>query len=109
MDDCVFCKIIEGEIPREFVYQDEEVVAFKDKNPSAPVHVLVVPRKHIANLNEAQDDDQMLLGKMLLTAKKIAADLGVVEAHYQLVINVGGNMVSHLHLHLLSGKRLTGG
>ena len=109
MEDCIFCKIIKGKIPTEFIYQDKEIVAFNDKNPSAPVHVLVVPRKHMANLNEAQDDDRVLLGKMLLTAKKIAADLGVVEAHYQLVINVGGNMVSHLHLHLLSGKRLTVG
>lgn len=106
MDDCIFCKIIKGEIPTEFVYQDEEMVVFKDKNPSAPVHVLIVPRKHIPSINEAQEEDQAILGKMLLTAKKIAADLGVSESHYQLVVNVGGNMVDHLHIHLLSGKRL---
>lgn len=108
MDD-VFCKIIKGEIPTEFLYQDEDLAAFKDKNPEAPVHLLIVPKKHIASVNEVADEDQMLLGKMILTAKKLAKELGIAESGYRLGFNTGpdsGQMVSHLHLHLVGGKKL---
>lgn len=110
MDD-IFCKIIKGEIPTEFLYQDEDLAVFKDINPKAPVHLLIVPKKHISSVNEVANEDQMLLGKMLLTAKKLAQDFGVAESGYRLIINNGpdsGQLVFHLHMHLLGGKTMKG-
>jgi len=106
MKDCVFCKIIEGEIPTNFVYQDEEVVAFRDINPKAPVHILIVPKLHIDKLQDVSDNERNLLGKMLLTAKKIAEEEGITGTGYRIGINCGsgaGQIVFHLHLHLLGG------
>lgn len=108
MDDCLFCKISKSEIPTQFVYKDEEVVAFRDINPKAPIHVLVVPRKHLASLDEAKAEDQQLLGKMLLVAQKIAQERGIAQSGYRLAINNGkgaGQVIPHLHLHLLGGKK----
>jgi histidine triad (HIT) family protein len=101
----LFTKIIEGEIPGDFVYRDEEVVAFKDINPAAPTHILIVPVKPVESVKALEASDLELAGKLLLTAKKIAADLDISD--YRLVINNGsgaGQSVFHLHVHLLAGR-----
>lgn len=105
-DDCLFCKIIAGEIPSNKVYSDEHVYAFYDINPAAPVHVLVIPRKHLADVTEAGAEDEALMGKLILAANKIAADLGLPENGFRYVINTGkdgGQTIFHLHLHILGG------
>ncbi len=106
MNDCIFCKIIKGEMPAQFVWQDEDLVAFADINPKAPVHILIVPKKHLESVREATDEDVTLLGKMLLAAKKIAQKQRIAGSGYKLVINNGeaaGQIVPHLHMHLLGG------
>jgi histidine triad (HIT) family protein len=106
MADCIFCKIIKGEIPTEFVYQDEDIVAFRDIKPAAPVHILIIPRKHLPSLNEAAIGEKELLGKALLVAKEIAKKEGIAETGYKIIINCGeqaGQVVFHLHIHLLGG------
>lgn len=110
MSDCIFCKIANGEIPADMVYQDDDVIAFRDLNPQAPLHVLIIPRKHIATTNDIQPEDAELMGKLYLVAKQIAQDEGVAEDGYRCVINCnrhGGQAVYHIHLHLL-GKRQMG-
>ena len=107
--DCLFCKIIDGGIPSAKVYEDEECYAFADIHPQAPIHVLVVPRKHIASLGEAGEEDRGLLGHLLFTAAKIAKDKGLTGG-YRTVFNTGddgGQTVSHLHVHLLGGRSMT--
>lgn len=109
MEDCIFCKIVKGEIPKDFVYQDEEVVAFKNINPKAPVHILIVSKKHIPSVNEILEEDQVLIGKMFLAVKKVAKDQGVAQSGYRVGINTGkdaGQEVFHLHIHLLAGRQL---
>jgi histidine triad (HIT) family protein len=111
MEDCIFCQIINGVIPSTRVYADEQVYAFRDAHPQAPVHVLIVPRKHYASLNELTQLDQILLGHMLLTAKKVAQLEGIPERGYREVINTGpegGQVVRHLHMHVLGGCQLAG-
>ncbi len=106
MNDCLFCKISKGEIPTDFVYQDEDFVAFKDTNPKAPVHILIVTKKHLSSLNEAEEEDKALLGKGLLMAKEIAQKQGVAKSGYRIGINCGkeaGQEVFHLHIHLMGG------
>jgi histidine triad (HIT) family protein len=106
---CIFCKIISGEIPGEMLHQDDEIVAFRDIHPQAPIHVLIVPRKHIASLNELTDRDLPILGKMAGVAKQLAEREGIFERGYRLVINCGpegGQLVPHLHMHLLGGRQL---
>ena len=88
-DNCIFCKIANKEIPSTIVYEDEDVIAFRDLNPEAPVHILVIPKKHIASLNAATAEDQQLLGKVLLTIQKIAAEQGIAEKGYRVVTNCG--------------------
>ncbi len=108
-EDCLFCKIIAGEIPSDMVYEDDRVVVFKDINPAAPVHDLIVPRKHIATLNDVTDDDGNLIGHMLKVAADIAKDKGIAEPGYRTLFNVnaqGCQMVYHLHLHLIGGRQL---
>ena len=103
----LFEKIIAREIPAKIVFEDDDVLAFQDVNPQAPVHVLIVPKRVIPRLAEANESDQALLGKLILTAMKVARDLGVSESGYRVVINSGpdaGESVPHLHVHLL-GKR----
>jgi len=105
MKDCLFCKIIKGEIPTEFLYQDENVVAFHDLHPKAPVHILIVPKKHIDKLQDISDNDKELLGQLLLAAKKIAGQEEIGEG-FKIVINCGqkgGQEIFHLHVHLLGG------
>ncbi|WP_456431980.1 histidine triad nucleotide-binding protein [Thermosulfuriphilus sp.] len=104
--DCIFCKIIKGEIPADFVYQDEDLVAFKDINPQAPVHILIVPRRHISSINSLAEDDAELVAKVIMAGKKVAEELGIAQSGYKLLFNVergGGQVIFHLHLHLLGG------
>ncbi len=108
MEDCVFCKIVKGEIPAKKVYEDENYLAFHDIDPQAPVHILVIPKKHIESLDEAGEKERSLLGGLLLVAKKVAKDMKL-EKGYRLVINTGpdgGQAVFHLHIHLLGGRAL---
>ena len=108
--DCIFCQIIAHEAPAEILYQDERVTAFQDIHPAAPIHILVVPNKHIPSINEASEEDAALLGHMQLIAQKIAKEQGIASRGYRLITNVGnegGQVVYHLHLHLLGGKRLS--
>lgn len=108
--DTIFAKIVRREIPANIVYQDDDVTAFRDINPSAPVHILIVPNQIIPTLNDATPEDERLLGKMLLTAQRLAREMGVAENGYRVVMNVnadGGQSVYHLHLHLLGGRKLS--
>ena len=109
MADCLFCGIISGEIKGEVVYQDRSVVAFKDINPKAPVHLLIVPRKHIATLLDVEQVDKGLFGDILFAANKLARDHGISEDGFRVVLNCGagaGQSVFHIHLHLLGGRAL---
>ena len=105
MEDCLFCKIIKGELPGNFVYQGKEIVAFKDTHPSAPVHVLIVPKKHFADLLDAEKEDQALLGEIQLLAAELAKQLKIDKA-FKMLVNNGrgaGQAIFHLHYHLLGG------
>lgn len=107
--DCLFCRIIRGEIPAKKVYEDDETFVFEDINPQAPTHVLIIPKKHIVDVKEAKAEDAVTIGKLHLTAAKIARDRKI-ENGYRTVFNVGpgaGQSVFHLHLHLLGGRPLT--
>lgn len=109
MSDCIFCKIINKEIPSEVVFEDEQVVAFKDINPLAPVHLLIIPKKHIESLDEALPEDEGLLGHILIVAQQLAKKSGIAENGYRVVTNIGeegGQIVKHLHFHVLGGKVL---
>jgi histidine triad (HIT) family protein len=106
MTDCIFCKIITGEIPSTNVFRDEQVTAFRDLNPAAPTHILLVPNKHIDSVNALTSDDEQLIGHIFTTAKQIAAQEGIAEGGYRLIINTNahaGQTVFHIHLHLLGG------
>jgi histidine triad (HIT) family protein len=108
MSDCLFCKIVEGEIPSEKVYEDEELFAFRDINPQAPVHLLVVPKKHVASLDEADDGDAALMGDIMMRIRHLAREQGV-QSGYRVVNNCGssaGQSVFHIHFHLLGGRDL---
>ena len=111
MTDTIFSKIVSGEIPAEFIYEDEHCVAINDINPQAPVHVLVIPRKAITKLSDATDDDRDLLGHLMLAVGKIADQLGVSDG-FRLIVNNGeggGQTVFHLHLHIIAGRTFTEG
>ncbi len=108
MENCLFCKIASGEIPGDIVYQDEDVVAFRDIHPQAPVHILLIPRRHISSMAEVTPEDGPLLGIIFSVAAKLAHKLGVDEGGYRVVTNVGpdaGQSVFHLHFHLLGGRK----
>ena len=108
---CIFCQIVDGKLPSDIVYQDDEVLAFRDINPRAPVHLLIIPKKHIASLNQLTEKEMPLIGRMVSVASKLAEREGIYESGYRLVINCGkegGQLVPHLHLHLLGGKQLRG-
>jgi len=107
--NCVFCSIIAGKAPGEIVYRDDRVTAFHDSRPMAPVHVLVVPNRHLASINDVSENDETLLGHLITTARQLAEETGVAETGYRLVINTGphsGQAVFHLHLHLIGGRPL---
>jgi histidine triad (HIT) family protein len=108
--DCVFCQIVAGKIPSGTLYQDEEVIAFRDINPLAPTHVLIIPKRHIASLAQLTDDEMPLIGHMARVANQLAREEGVAESGYRLVISSGeqgGQIVPHLHMHLMGGRRLS--
>lgn len=110
MNDCLFCKIAGGEMTTDIIYEDDDVVAFHDIAPKAPTHILIVPKKHIATINDIEDTDAELIGKLILTAKRIASDFGFAEKGYRLVINCnscGGQEIYHLHLHLVAGRQMS--
>ncbi|MDP8237538.1 MAG: histidine triad nucleotide-binding protein [Candidatus Hatepunaea meridiana] len=110
MPDCIFCKIVAGEIPSDIVYQDDEIIAFKDINPQAPHHILIIPCRHIETILDLTTDDTALIGKMILNANNIARKLGLSKNGYRLVFNCkhdGGQDVYHIHLHLLGGRKMT--
>lgn len=107
----IFSRIIDGEIPGTFVYQDEHLVAIRDINPAAPTHVLVIPRKPIPSLAQLEEEDAELAGRLLLAVRRIAEQEGLAERGYRVVINTGdegGQTVPHLHVHIMGGKQLTG-
>ena len=110
MDDCLFCKIANGEVKADIVFQNEKIIAFRDIRPIAPVHVLIIPKEHISSMNDISEERTDLLGEMLYTATKIAKELEIAENGYKLLIRTGfngGQEIPHIHLHLLGGARLS--
>lgn len=110
MTDCIFCKIIAGEIPSSQVYHDERATAFRDINPAAPTHILIVPNKHLDSVNHMEAEDEALIGHLFFVAKALAAQEDLSESGYRLIANTGagaGQTVFHLHLHLLGGKPMS--
>lgn len=109
MENCIFCKIASGEIPSKKVYEDEKIVAFRDISPAAPVHILIIPKKHINSVNDLETSDEALIGYIFMAARKIAEDEGISESGYRIVNNCGsdgGQSVQHLHFHILGGRSL---
>ena len=108
---CIFCDITAGKIPSDIIYQDEEVIAFRDINPQSPVHLLIIPKKHLTSLVQLTEREKTLMGHMVTVANQLAKDEGIAESGYRLVINCGlqgGQLVPHLHLHVLGGRQLSG-
>ena len=108
MQDCIFCKIIKGEIPAAKVYEDEEILAFKDIHPAAPIHILIIPKKHIASLTQIEKEDEAVIGKIYTVINQIAEEQGVLDKGYRVIVNCGkdgGQEVLHLHFHLLAGRQ----
>jgi histidine triad (HIT) family protein len=109
MPNCIFCKIIAGEAPGKIVYHDEQVTAFHDRHPVAPVHILVIPNWHVASVNDLEENDEALVGHLFTIARKLAGELGIRESGYRLIVNTGpdsGQAVFHLHLHLIGGRHV---
>ena len=107
--NCIFCRIVAGEIPSDTIYQDELVTAFRDLHPVAPTHILVVPNKHIASNNEVELADEPVLGRLFTTARRLAEEEGIAADGYRLILNTGphgGQEVHHLHLHLIGGQKM---
>lgn len=108
-EGCLFCRIAAGEIPAKLVYEDDDVVAFRDINPQAPTHILIIPRRHIASVNDLEAGDAELVGRLYLVARELAERDGIAQSGYRLVLNTGpgaGQTVDHIHLHLLGGRPL---
>lgn len=108
MEDCLFCKIVKGEIPSNKVFEDEEILAFKDINPAAPIHILVIPKKHIASLADMEKEDEKVVGRIYGVINQIAEEQGVKQNGYRVIVNCGkdaGQEVMHLHFHLLAGTK----
>ena len=107
MEDCIFCKIINREIPSDIVYEDDEVIAFKDIRPVTPVHILVIPKKHISSLVELTEEDEAVIGKIYTVINKVAKDAGILEKGFRVNCgDDGGQEVKHIHFHVLGGKKL---
>lgn len=109
MNDCIFCKIVENQIPSQNVYEDETVLAFRDISPQAPVHILIIPKKHIADMNAVQPSDWLIIGDIHRAAQKIAQEQGIASSGYRLINNCGkdsGQLVFHIHYHLVGGEDL---
>jgi len=110
MQDCIFCKIANKEIPSNSVYEDESIMAFKDINPQAPVHILLIPKEHFVSLNDVPEDKKHILSHILFKARQIAGDMELAETGYRIVLNTGkdsGQEVFHIHFHLLGGRRMS--
>ena len=109
MEDCIFCKIINKEVPSTIVYEDEHVIAFKDIHPVTPVHILVIPKKHISSLVDLKEEDEAVIGKIYTVINKIAKQEGILDKGFRVIVNCGedgGQVVKHIHFHLLGGKKL---
>ncbi len=109
MSNCIFCKIVDKVIPSQVIYEDENILAFHDINPVAPVHVLLIPKKHLHSVNDLSQEDVQTIGNIFLVIKQLASELGVAESGYRIVTNIGadgGQEVGHLHFHLIAGKPL---
>ncbi len=109
MQDCIFCKIVKKEIPSEIVYEDEQVLVFKDVNPAAPVHLILIPKKHLSSLFDITEEDTGIMGRIQLVASRLARELGLLEGGFRLVSNCGRDAeqeVAHIHYHLLAGRSL---
>lgn len=109
MKDCLFCKIANKKIPAEIIYEDKNFISFKDINPKALIHFLIIPKKHIKSINHLKEEDKELIGEMFIVAKNISKENKIAEKGYKLIINVGkggGQIINHLHLHLLSGDSI---
>jgi len=109
VEDCIFCKIVSKELPADLVFEDDELIAFNDISPQAPVHLLVVPKAHIATVNDLGEDHAGLVGRMVLRAQALAQARGIDESGYRLILNCnadGGQTVFHIHLHLLGGRQM---
>lgn len=109
MSDCLFCKMVVGEITPDVVYENDDILAFRDINPAAPTHVLVIPRKHIPTINDVAEDDDALIGKLYLAAAEVAKMEGIADSGYRCVMNCGGDAqqtVFHLHLHVIGGRKM---
>jgi len=110
MDNCLFCKIINKEIPARIVYEDEHILAFEDINPQAPIHILLIPKDHFASLNALPEDKQHVIGHMFIKARDIASEKGIKDSGYRIVLNTekdSGQEVFHIHFHLLGGRLMT--
>jgi histidine triad (HIT) family protein len=108
--DCLFCKIVEGGLPADIVYENDSLVAFRDIDPKAPTHILLIPRRHVATMNDLQAGDESLVGDLFLTAARLAADEGLADDGYRVVMNcnaAAGQSVFHIHLHLMGGRTMT--
>jgi histidine triad (HIT) family protein len=108
-EQCIFCRIVAGEVPSDIVYQDDDFLAFRDIMPKAPTHILIIPKTHIASVAELSDEQEELVGRLIITAKNLAEKEGIARKGYRLVINCGpegGQLMPHLHLHLIGGKQL---
>lgn len=108
--DCLFCKIVEGGLPADIVYENDSLIAFRDIDPKAPTHILLIPRRHVATMNDLQDGDGSLVGDLFITAARIAADEGLADDGYRVVMNcnaAAGQSVFHIHLHLMGGRTMT--
>lgn len=108
-EECIFCKIIKKQIPSEMLYEDAKVIVIKDISPQAPVHIIIIPKQHIADLNSLKQDESEIIGHIFIVAKKIAQTLGIAEDGYRIVANCGqqgGQTVQHMHFHLLGGRSL---
>ncbi len=109
MSDCLFCKIQQGDIPADVVFENDDILAFRDVNPQAPTHILIIPRKHIETVNDLNAGDELIMGKLFSVAKTIAAEEGVSDDGYRLVVNCNekaGQTVFHIHMHLLAGRNM---
>jgi histidine triad (HIT) family protein len=108
-DSCLFCKMVSGEVKPDIVYEDDYVMAFRDIKPQAPVHILVIPKRHIATLNDLRPEDMELAGRLMLTAQHVARAAGIAETGFRALVNCnqdGGQVIYHMHLHVLGGHRL---
>lgn len=109
MEDCIFCKIINRELPGDIVYEDDEIIAFRDIHPAAPIHVLVIPKKHISSLVDLEPEDEKVIGRIYSVINKIAGQEGILDKGYRVIVNCGedgGQVVKHIHFHLLGGRKM---